>query len=208
MARLGEAARSREHAMAEHGRLLAVHEQWLVDMEVRETARAMIDATRLGETLREAFLQRSFLDLAGRRTVYQAIVDAAAIYSGASGVDLQVFDADTETLTIESHYGFSHDFLDAFRQVRVDDPTACAMSLRTLRPVLVHDVRSSPIFADRTTLQNVLDAGTTAVYSYPLLGPDRAPRAVLSFHHRAQVPQQATARGIARDAARVIAGLG
>jgi hypothetical protein len=76
-------------------------------------------------------------------------------------------------------------------------------SLLSPRCERLHLARS-PIFTDETSLRAVLDAGSRAVYSYPLLSGGRV-LGVLSFHHLRPVAHDDGAGLVAYSAAHALA---
>jgi hypothetical protein len=113
-----------------------------------------------------AILDEDFLAVAGRPTIYQAIVGVAVAAGRAAFVDLQVYDRNARVLRLVAQHGFSSRFLAFFSAVGVAQPTACAAAFASCRPVLV-DVTRSAIFVGQPTMEPLLDAGSRAVHSDP-----------------------------------------
>jgi GAF domain-containing protein len=155
---------------------------------------------RRGGTDAAAFCDPDFLAVADLPTVHRAILDAAVTVAGAASADLQLYDRAAGVLRIAAHHGFHPRFLTFFATVAAGQPTACATALATRQPVLVDDVTRSPIFAGQSTLEAMLDAGSRAVYSYPLIARGDI-IGVLSVHHRKSTAHHGTAGLVADSAA-------
>ena len=111
--------------------------------------------------------------MADRPTIYQAIVGVGVAAGRAAFVDLQVYDRHARVLRLVGQHGLGSRFLAFFSAVGVAQPTACAAAFASCRPVLVDDVTRSAIFVGQLTMEPLLDAGSRAVHSYPLLAsPD------------------------------------
>ena len=192
-------------AVQERRRIQAEYQQRLVDVEVRATRRALLYRLRhrAGATA-ASILDEDFLAVAVRSAVCQAVIDVGVAVSGASAVDLQLYDPRRDDLRIAAQQGFSQEFLSCFSSVTADRPSACAKAWGRREPVLVDDIARSPIFTDETSLQAVLDAGSRAVYSYPLLSCGRV-LGVLSFHHPRPVAHDDGAGLVAYSAAHALA---
>jgi PAS domain S-box-containing protein len=94
--------------------------------------------------------------------------------------NIQLLDPRKRVLTIAAQHGFQQDFLDFYREVSADDPTACGRSLRDGSRIIVEDVETDSFFA---TLREVARAaGYRAVISTPLIGSDGEPLGVISTH--------------------------
>lgn len=186
--------------------VIATSEQWLVDAEVRETRRALQRKARLGTKLPIlGFLDADFLAVADRSTLHMAIIDAAVSVGGAAAADLQLYDCGMGLLRIVEQRGFSAPFLDFFARVGPATPTACAAAWATGTPVVVERVTRSPIFAGQSTLEVMVDAGSRAVASYPLLGLGGSVAGVLSFHYPKLPADGAGAALMAHGAASALA---
>jgi hypothetical protein len=163
----------RHRTLQQRERMLARHEQRLIDAETGAARRALMRALRRrGGAHIAIFLDDDFLTEAARPTVYGAIVDAAVTLSRAASVDLQLVDRGAGVLRMAAQCGFTSRFLECFDAVDAAQPTACAAALASRRPVLVEDVTRSPIFIGQPSLERIVDAGSRAVHSYPLLAAD------------------------------------
>jgi hypothetical protein len=182
---LALAALARDNARRQRDRVLARQDQRTIDGEVRKTRLAMLRALRWrGGREALAFLDEDFLAVADGAAIYQAIITAAMMTSGAEFVDLQLRHPGTAALRIVAQYGFTSQFLTSFAVVEPASPTACAAAMRSGRPVLIDDIARSEIFAGQSTRDAVLQAGSRAVYSYPLTAPGGQVAGVLSYHYR------------------------
>jgi GAF domain-containing protein len=156
-----------------------------VDKEVEATRRMLLrEARNRGGEATAILFDTEFLAVADEQAVFQAILQAASYGAAADFCDLQLRDRQDGRLRIRAQCGFTDAFLTSFDAVTTKDPTACAIALAMRRPVLVHDIIDSPIFARQPTLAPMLRAGTRAVTSYPLLDGDHQVIGVLSFHYR------------------------
>lgn len=201
-------AAERREIVRQRSLAIAQNEQWFVDAEVRATRRDLLGLARRRTQLPAlGFLDADCLSIADRPTVYRAIIDAAVDLGGAASVDLQVYDAETDSLRIADHRGFDAQFLAFFADVRRSTPSACAVAWATGAPVLVDRVVRSPIFAGQPTLEPLMDAGSRAVASYPLLRPCGGLAGVLSFHYPKLPMERARAALITRAAARALSVL-
>lgn len=214
-ARLAQARADHRWATAERqrveqqaARVRADQHQHLIDAEVQETRRILLQALRgRGGTNPVAFLDADFLAVADRPTIIAAILDAALTVGAADSCDLQIYDPATASLRIEAQRGFSDEFTAFFATVEGSQPTACAAALITQRPVLVDDVTRSPIFIGQPTLAPIRAAGSRAVRSYPLLAPNGQVHAVLSLHYRKPAPRRGAPGLIAAGAAQALASI-
>jgi hypothetical protein len=152
-------------------------------------------------------LDEDFLAVADRPTIYQAIVGVAVAAGRAASVDLQLYDRKARVLRLVAQHGFSSRFLAFFAAVGVAQPTACAAAFASCRPVLVDDVTRSAIFVGEPTMEPMLDAGSRAVHSYPLLASPDAVVGVLSFHYRERAPQPGAVEPVVYSAAQLISQL-
>jgi GAF domain-containing protein len=175
----------RRQSAARRAQIAFALQQARVDKEVRATRLALLREARkrAGEATAVLF-DTEFLALADEPAVFHAILQAALYSAAADSCDLQLLDRQDGRLRIRAQHGFTDSFLTAFDAVTTKDPTACAVALAIRKPVLVHDIISSPIFTGQPTLPPMLEAGTRAVASYPLFDGDPQVIGVLSFHYR------------------------
>lgn len=103
--------------------------------------------------------------------------------------------AECGMLRLEQHTGLNRHFTDYFAFVD-DSTTACAQAAEERRQVTVKDVASSDIF-DETSRRTILQAGSRACHSVPLVSPKGGVLGMISTHHEQPVggfsPAQLTA---------------
>lgn len=85
-------------------------------------------------------------------------------------------------LQIVSQQGFGRDFLDCFRSVSPETPTACGLALRTGQRQVIADVDQDPFYAPFREVAR--RAGYRAVQSTPLMSREGQPIGVISTHFR------------------------
>jgi len=98
---------------------------------------------------------------------------------GADKGNVQILD-DRGILTIAAQQGFDQPFLEFFKQISVNEKSACARALRSGRRIIIEDVEADEAFAQFRQL--ALAAGFGAVQSTPLIAHDGKPLGVLSTH--------------------------
>lgn len=116
-------------------------------------------------------------------SICDAVVASAIRASGAAMGNAQVVDPATGALRIVAQHGFRRPFLDFFQTVR-DEDSACGAALAAGQPVWVSYVATSEVFAGTPALDVMLEAGSQAVASVPVLGSDGSVIAMISTHHR------------------------
>jgi anti-anti-sigma factor len=114
--------------------------------------------------------------------ICNAAIDAAMRIDGASMANAQLFDPQTRSLRIIAQRGFKTDFLEFFEIVE-DDESACGTALNSGRSVWVRSTAASTIFAGTPALDVMLDAGSRAVASVPVMSPRGGLIAMISTHH-------------------------
>ncbi|GIE99734.1 hypothetical protein Ari01nite_71990 [Paractinoplanes rishiriensis] len=188
---LAAAVADRQRAVRQRAQITAQRQQYLIDVEVRATRRALLRLVHRRDGP-DAFCDPDFLACADRPTLYQAILQTAVTAGGADRADLQLYDRSAAALRLVAQHGFTAEFLTFFATVDTSTPTACAAAMSTRRPVVVHDITFSPVFAGQPTLEPLLAAGSRAVTSYPLITRGEL-FGVLSFHYRRpQLPHHST----------------
>lgn len=119
----------------------------------------------------------------------------------------QLIEPRNRSLRMLAHHGFSSEFVDFFEAV---DRTggSWGSALATGRPLWVSDIRSSPVFAGSRGLEVLLDAGSRAVASLPIIGSDGHVMAIISTHHMEPVrwtgERQLALLRVAHSAGRVL----
>ncbi|MFJ8988793.1 ANTAR domain-containing protein [Streptomyces sp. NPDC102279] len=84
-------------------------------------------------------------------------------------------------LRLEKHTGLNREFTDFFAFVR-DAGTACAQAVRQRQQVTVKDVESADVF-DEDSRHAILQAGSRAAHSLPLIGRAGQVLGIISSHH-------------------------
>lgn len=97
----------------------------------------------------------------------EMLVTTIELLSASFG-NVQLIDQSTGKLRIASQQGFKPDFLEFFREVSVDDGSACGQALQLGQRVIITDVNQDPLFAPYVSIAR--KAGFRAVQSTPLLG--------------------------------------
>jgi PAS domain S-box-containing protein len=218
----GEGTSSREvQRRAKDGRILDV---WLTTTRiVDDDGRALLatterDVTEHNQLERErqaemAAMERvhavSTLYVQAREldAVLSAILDAAIAISSADFGNIQILDAGTGRLKIVAHRGLP-DWWLAFWASAAESHEGVETSRGFGERVVVEDVATSALFADREALDVQLRAGIRAVQSTPLVG--RAGHAlgmISTCYKRPHRPSESTLRlldVLAREAADVL----
>lgn len=134
------------------------------------------------------------------------VLRAALNLTGADMGSLQV--AFGHRLRLAASHGFGEAFQTFFEHVE-DDGCACGVALASGEPVIVEDVRSSPIFAGRPSREVLLAAGALSVVSMPIKANGRT-LGMLSTHRRlVRTPEPAELdrlRWLGREAAGILEG--
>lgn len=165
-------------------RLIKRYEQAHVDRPTPVDAGLIEMARRACGHATARLLDTDFLGAADKPTIMNAIVEAATTDARADLVDLQTVDPRTGNLEIQAVQGFSAEFVEKFRLVSPDDPTACALALTTGKPVMIDDITRSPIFLGQPSLDPIRGLGSHSVASYPLADRAGGVVGVLSCHYR------------------------
>ncbi|HEY8923773.1 MAG TPA: response regulator, partial [Polyangia bacterium] len=110
------------------------------------------------------------------------ILDATVSLLGAEMGNVQLLNPVTRALEIVAQRGFGEEFLRVFREVSIDDASACGRSLRSGERTIIEDVDQDPEYAPFAAVAR--RAGYRAVQSTPLLGHDGEPLGMLSTHFR------------------------
>ena len=66
-------------------------------------------------------------------TALQEVLEATIELNGADKGNVQLLNEDTGALEIVAHRGFGREFLDFFREVRIDSTSACGQAMRSGR---------------------------------------------------------------------------
>lgn len=102
---------------------------------------------------------------------------------GADFGNIQLLNEDRDTLIIEAQRGFRQDFLDFFREVSMNDDSACGRAWRSGKQVVIEDIEVDAAYAALRAIAR--SAGYRAVQSTPLLGRNGRPLGMISTHFRA-----------------------
>ncbi|MEU2420129.1 GAF domain-containing protein [Streptomyces sp. NPDC007851] len=123
----------------------------------------------------------------GRLTGHGAVLKAALRHTlhvtGARMGNVQL--AENGMLRLEQHTGLNRTFTDYFTFVD-DSTTACAQAAGERRQVTVKDVAASDIF-DEPSREAILQAGSRACHSVPLVSPGGRVLGMISTHHEEPV---------------------
>jgi|SRR5688572_17822416 len=95
---------------------------------------------------------------------------------------IQLFDKTTGLLKIVTQQGFSHAFLEHFKEVSMTDNSACGRSLQTGKIVLIEDITADPLYTLHKKV--ALSAGYRSVQSTPLISSNGEIVGVLSTYFR------------------------
>ena len=110
----------------------------------------------------------------------QEVLQAAITLHSTTMGTMQLYDPDRGVLEIVAHQGLEQDFLDHFREVRLDDGSVCSRILEEGRRVIVEDIQIDPAYEPH--LQIAAAAGYRAVQSTPLINRTGVLFGVLSTH--------------------------
>src|SRR5262245_5711014 len=128
-------------------------------------------------------------------------LDQAITITAADMGNVQLVDAEGG-LRITVQRGFKQPFLDFFSCVKVSE-SCCGLALRRGQRVVVDDVTTSPVFANRESQNAMLTAGARACQSTPLLSESGQVLGVLSTHfHAPTQPSDSALRQLDALAAR------
>ena len=101
---------------------------------------------------------------------------------GADMGNVQLLDREREVLVIAAQHGFRPAFLDYFRQVSIEDESACGRTFRSGKRTIIEDVESDPAYAPMRDIARA--AGYRGVQSTPLVGRGGSLLGMLSTHWR------------------------
>jgi signal transduction histidine kinase/CheY-like chemotaxis protein len=114
-----------------------------------------------------------------------SILETGIAITGADKGNIQLFDAESETLTIAVQHGFDESFLQFFASVRCDDVTTCGAAMQFSERIVVEDVARSEIFSGQRSLSVLLEAGVHAIQSTPLVSSGGKILGIISTHFSA-----------------------
>jgi len=134
------------------------------------------------------------------------VLENAIASCGAAFGNIQLLNPRTRALEIVAHRGFNQEFLDYFREVHVEEGSACAQALQSGKRMIIEDVELDPSFEPHRRIAST--AGYRAVQSTPLEAHDGRIVGMLSTHfrvpHRVSESDQRQLDLYARHAADVI----
>jgi PAS domain S-box-containing protein len=107
---------------------------------------------------------------------------ASIALMGADMGNIQLLDTDRQVLRLSAHRGLTQDFLEHFREVSADDPSACGRSLRLGTGVVIEDIETDPLYEPLRPLAR--STGYRAVHTTPLVARDGAVVGMISTHFR------------------------
>lgn len=116
------------------------------------------------------------------RSLLNEILAAARALTKADKGNVQLLDEATGALQIETHHGFSEDFVEFFSRVHEDEAALWGTALARRQRVFVEDMDKSPIFAGTAALEVLQREGIRAVQSTPIVTRDGALIGMLSTH--------------------------
>lgn len=120
---------------------------------------------------------------AGLEPILAEVLDSAIAISGADFGNVQLIDPVTSDLRIAAQRGFPAWWID-FWNIAAKGHGVCGSAVEHKARVIVEDVKESPLFVGKPTLDVQLRANVRAVHSTPLLSREGQAVGVLSVHHR------------------------
>src|SRR5689334_10438108 len=114
------------------------------------------------------------------RSTLLEILDDAIEADGAAKGNVQLFNSVLGGLEIVAQRGFDESFLETFRIVRADEPSACGRALRFKRRVVISGIRADLFYSPYLTV--AAEAGYRAVQSTPIVAKDGVAIGILSTH--------------------------
>ncbi len=157
------------------------------DITARKGAEALLRDRELRLTQEAKALTR-LNELSSRRWGCQdlhegiaVMLDAAIELVGADKGNVQLLGTDG-VLRIEAQRGFGREFLEYFKEVAIDDESACGRALRLGEQVIIEDIELDDACAPMRPIAR--GAGYRAVVSSPLISSDGTARGMLSMHFR------------------------
>jgi PAS domain S-box-containing protein len=123
-------------------------------------------------------------------TALDDVLENAIVTSGADFGNIQLYNPQVGALEIVAQRGFRQDFLEYFRQVRVDEGSCCAQAMQSGQRIILEDVELDPAYEPHR--QIAAAAGYRAVQSTPLKSRSGSVLGMLSTHFR--LPQRVSER--------------
>ena len=147
----------------------------------REALRARL-ALQLEDMRRLHDLSSRLIVLHELSKMLEEILDATIELRHADFGNIQLYDAANDALQIVAQRGFSQAFLDHFRVVDADEPSACGRALKNRTRIIIEDVESAPEYAPHRLV--AAQAGYRGVQSTPIFGRSGSVKGMLSTHFR------------------------
>ena len=147
----------------------------------REALRARL-ALQLEDMRRLHDLSSRLIVLHELSKMLEEILDATIELRHADFGNIQLYDAANDALQIVAQRGFSQAFLDHFRVVGADEPSACGRALKNRTRIIIEDVESAPEYAPHRLV--AAQAGYRGVQSTPIFGRSGSVKGMLSTHFR------------------------
>ena len=160
----------------------------IADVTDRERAE---DSARQSEAhlAAEAEALRRVNDLSGRlwriSDMQEGLAEMLVAVRSLLGTDkanIQLLDAQRGVLTIAAHYGFEQPFLEFFRQVSIEHPSACGRALAAGQRVVIEDTETDAAYAPLRSIARA--SGYRSVISTPLIGSGGSVLGILSTHSK------------------------
>ena len=123
--------------------------------------------------------------LLGSENLQSALDDILqeAIHASRADIgNIQLYNEQAKALEIVAQVGFSGEFLDYFRFVRIDEGSCCAQAMERGEAVVIEDVNLDPTYEPHR--QVAASAGYQAVQSTPIKSRNGRILGMLSTHYR------------------------
>jgi diguanylate cyclase (GGDEF)-like protein/PAS domain S-box-containing protein len=127
-------------------------------------------------------LSTRLLTLPNLRSAMEEVLDASIAMLDAAMGCIELYNPQTGTLGIVAQRGFRQDFLDYFREARVDGGSASAGVMKTGQRVIIEDVEADPDYAPYCRI--AASAGYRALQSTPFVSRSGQVLGVISTHFR------------------------
>ena len=112
----------------------------------------------------------------------EEILTAAISLLGAQKGSVHLLRPETGMLTMVAQHGFEEEFLEAFREMRPTEASACGRASHSGRRVVIEDIEADKLF---TALRPAARAaGFRSVIATPLVTVDGRPIGIVSVHFR------------------------
>jgi PAS domain S-box-containing protein len=161
-------------------RFLDVTARKQMEEALRQSERRL--ASELNAMIRLHALSTRLLLTSDINTALADVLENAIVACGAAFGNIQLYNPHDQALEIVAQRGFSQDFLDHFRQVRVDEGSACAQAMQSGQRSIIEDVELDRSFEPHRAIAAV--AGFRSVQSTPLTSREGGVIGMLSTHFR------------------------